>query len=114
MMIDAITTLRRHRMTASRVSSKRRRRKETVSIPIDDDQLAALALAADPDQPIDPNAQPFVMRDVSGPLPSWYMPAPAMRAQEPWQVAVVLFVVGTLLLISGLGLCITYGYLVTA
>ncbi len=42
------------------------------------------------------------------------MPAPATRAQEPWQVAVVLFVIGTLVLISGLGLCITYGYLVAA
>jgi hypothetical protein len=85
-----------------------------MSIRIDDDELAALALAADPDQPIDPNAQPFVMGDTSGPLPSWYMPAPAMRAQKPWQVAVVFFVVGTLTLISGLGLCITYGYLVAA
>ena len=86
-----------------------------MTIPIDDDQLTALALAADPDQPIDPNAQPFVMgEDFSGPLPSWYMPAPAGRMREPWQVAVVLFLVGTLALISGLGLCITYGYLVAA
>jgi hypothetical protein len=85
-----------------------------VTFPSDDEQLTALALAADPDQPIDANARPFVVGDDSGPLPSWYMPAPTMRAQEPWQVAVVLFVVGTLLLISGLGLCITYGYLVAA
>ena len=86
-----------------------------MTIPVDDDQLAALALAADPDQPIDPDAQPFVMgEDTSGPLPSWYMPAPAGRMREPWQVAVVLFLVGTLTLISGLGLCITYGYLVAA
>lgn len=83
-------------------------------IPVDDEELSALALAADPDQPIDPNAPPFVVDDDSGPLPSWYMPAPTMRAQEPWQVAVVLIVIGTLLLISGLGLCITYGYLVAA
>ena len=81
---------------------------------IDDEQLTALALAADPDQPIDPNATPFVVRNDSGPLPSWYMPAPAARMQEPWQVAVVLFLIGTLTLISGLGLCITYGYLVAA
>jgi hypothetical protein len=85
-----------------------------MTIAEDDEQLAVLALAADPDQPIDPNARPFVMDDAWGPLPSWYMPAPAMRAQEPWQVAVVLFLVGTLVLISGLGLCITYGYLVAA
>jgi hypothetical protein len=85
-----------------------------VTIPVDDEELTALALAADPDQAIDPNARPFVVGDDSGPLPSWYMPAPTMRAQEPWQVAVVLVVVGTLLLISGLGLCITYGYLVAA
>ena len=83
-------------------------------IPVDDEELTALALAADPDQPIDPNARPFVVGGDSGLLPSWYMPAPTMRAQEPWQVAVVLFVVGTLLLITGLGLCITYGYLVVA
>jgi hypothetical protein len=85
-----------------------------MTVFVDDDQLAALALAADPDQPVDPDARPFVVEDVSGLLPSWYMPAPTMRAQEPWQVAVVLFVVGTLVLISGLGLCITYGYLVAA
>ena len=85
-----------------------------MTVSVDDDQLAALALAADPDQPVDPDARPFVVEDVSGLLPSWYMPAPTMRAQEPWQVAVVLFVVGTLVLISGLGLCITYGYLVAA
>ena len=85
-----------------------------MTVSVDDDQLAALALAADPDQPVDPDAPPFVVEDVSGLLPSWYMPAPTMRAQEPWQVAVVLFVVGTLVLISGLGLCITYGYLVAA
>ena len=86
-----------------------------MTVHIDDDQLTALALAADPDQPIDPDAQPFVMgEDTSGPLPSWYMPAPAGRMREPWQVAVVLFLVGTLTLISGLGLCITYGYLVAA
>ncbi len=86
-----------------------------MTIPVDDDQLTALALAADPDQPIDPDAQPFVMgQDTSGPLPSWYMPAPAGRMREPWQVAVVLFLVGTLALISGLGLCIKYGYLVAA
>lgn len=85
-----------------------------MTFSIDDDELTTLALAADPDQPVDPNARPFVMSDVSGSLPSWYMPAPTRRAQEPWQVAVVLFVVGTLLLITGLGLCITYGYLVAA
>ena len=40
--------------------------------PVDDDQLTALALAADPDQPIDPDARPFVMGDdARGPLPSW-------------------------------------------
>ncbi len=85
-----------------------------MTIPLDDEELTALALAADPGQAIDPNARPFVVGDDSGLLPPWYMPAPAMRAKKPWQVAVVLFVVGTLVLISGLGLCITYGYLVAA
>ena len=85
-----------------------------MTIPVDDEQLTALALAADPDQPIDPDARPFVVGGGSGPLPDWYMPASTMRAREPWQVAVVLFLVGTFTLISGLGLCITYGYLVAA
>ena len=61
-----------------------------MTVPVDD-ELTALALAADPDQPIDPDARPFVMGDdARGPLPSWYMPAPAARMQEPWQVAIVV------------------------
>jgi hypothetical protein len=36
----------------------------TVPVAVDDDQITALALAADPDQPVDPDALPFVMGDV--------------------------------------------------
>ena len=47
----------------------------------DDDELAALALAADPDQPVDADAVPFVAGSTApGLLPAWYMPAPMAAA----------------------------------
>ena len=83
---------------------------------LDDDELAALALAADPDAPIDPDAVPF------GPggsgaelLPAWYMPpalaAPSLasgatRRRRRWVVGLV---VGALVVVNGFGLCVTYG-----
>ena len=85
-----------------------------MTIPLDDEELTALAFAADPDQPIDPNARPFVVGDDWAQLPVLVHAGAEDASAEPWQVAVVLVVVGTLLVISGLGLCITYGYLVAA
>jgi len=83
---------------------------------ISEDELTALALAADPDQPLDAGAVPWTMGGTGGAglLPDWYMPAPVRRQREPWQVAVVVTLIVAFLVINGLGLCITYGHLVPA
>ena len=47
-------------------------------LEIDDDELAELALAADPDVDLDADAVPFLPDQTDGDelLPAWYMPAP--------------------------------------
>lgn len=81
-----------------------------------DDQLEALALAADPDQPIANDAEAFTADGMSsrGLLPSWYMPAPVIRVHKRWHVPVVTTIIAAFAVINGLGLCITYGHLVIA
>lgn len=80
---------------------------------ISDAELATLALTADPDAPIDPDAVPFTLagHDPDGLLPAWYMPAPQLAARPtPRRVFAVGLVVGALLLLNGAGLCVTYGW----
>ena len=77
-----------------------------------DDELTALALAADPDQPLDDDAAPIsrVVESPEGLLPDCYMPAPmsARRgATRRWLVGAIVLV---LLVINGAGLCVTYGF----
>lgn len=78
-----------------------------------DEELTELALAADPDAPIDASAVPFASSSGTlGLLPSWYMPAIALgRAHRYWKI-VVLVLVATLFAIEAAGLCSTYGQLV--
>jgi hypothetical protein len=85
--------------------------RQSADRPLSDTELTALALASDPDRPIDADAIPldvYLGRTV-GPLPSWYMPPARSRAKRRWSRAMVLGVVGLLLLIEALGLCTTYG-----
>jgi hypothetical protein len=79
---------------------------------ITDEELTALALAADPDGPLDPDAVPLgvYLSLLPSPLPEWYMPAAASGARW-WRWPVVVPVIGALLLIAGFGLCATYGQL---
>jgi hypothetical protein len=81
-----------------------------------DAELTVLALAADPNQEPDVDAVPLAdyTGERYGPLPDWYMPAPMVRGQSNWRTAIVLAIVVSLLLIEALGLCVTYGQLVTA
>jgi hypothetical protein len=80
-----------------------------------DDQLAELALAADPDRPVDPDALPLdAYLGGAGDLPGWYMPAVTTRSRSRRRTATVLVIVASFLLIDGLGLCVTYGQLVAA
>ena len=83
------------------------------------DELTELALAADPDQPLDDDAVPWRPTGPGGSLgpgllPDWYMPGSVGRRHQRWHGAVVVVIIAAFLLINGLGLCITYGHLVPA
>jgi hypothetical protein len=83
---------------------------------ITDAELTALALACDPDQPLDPDAVAVNLQPVvfAGALPEWYMPPVTARASKGWRKPVVFAIVAAFLLIDIFGLCITYGQLVAA
>lgn len=82
--------------------------------PLTEAELVELALAADPDVPLDPEAVPIgVYLGVQpGLLPDWYMPAPTLRRAGAWRRPVVLAVVAAFVIIEALGLCSTFGPLV--
>jgi len=84
-----------------------------VSVEISDEELTALALAADPECPIDPGALPISAYRNEFPelLPKWYMPTPAAHPAGRRKAIVVSVVVVSLLFINALGLCVTYGRL---
>jgi len=80
-------------------------------LEIDDDELAAMALAADPEVELDADAVPFLPDPTDGDalLPAWYMPAPRSFRRTPGRtVAAVSFVVA-LVALNAAGLCVTYG-----
>jgi hypothetical protein len=81
-----------------------------------DEELTALALAADPDEPLGSDALPYDMYPGAprGGLPSWYMPPVMARRVRGWRVPAVYVVIASFLLIDAFGLCITYGQLVAA
>jgi hypothetical protein len=75
-----------------------------------DDELAELALSADPDAPIADDAVPFGQPEHDRALlPEWYMPAPSgVRRTRPRMLAVSA-IIASLILVNGAGLCVTYG-----
>jgi hypothetical protein len=79
--------------------------------PLSDEELTALALSADPDAPVDPDAVPFGATDNGALLPDWYMPAAAGVGRTRSRAVVAAIVVGSLLLLNAGGLCVTYGYI---
>ena len=81
--------------------------------PLSDDELTALALAADPDAPIPEDAVPVgVHLARRGPsLPLWYMAPAVSRGGHRWKAPFVIAVVAAFLLIDAMGLCNTYGIL---
>jgi len=83
---------------------------------ISDEDLAALALAADVDEPLSPDAVPLdVYTSQAGSfLPEWYMPPVMARRARRWRVPVVWVIIAAFLLIDAFGLCICYGQLVAA
>lgn len=81
-----------------------------------DDELTALALAADADKPLSPDAIPLDMYEaqLGGFLPDWYMPPVMARRVRRWRVPAVWVIIAAFLLVDAFGLCITYGQLVAA
>jgi len=80
-------------------------------VALTDEELTVLALAADPDATIDPDAVPFGGVGTSGQLlPEWYMPEAAGVTRTRPRAAVAALIVGSLLLLNAAGLCVTYGY----
>ena len=81
-----------------------------------DEELTALALASDVDEPLSPDAVPldlYAAQD-GGLLPAWYMPPVTARHARHWRVPVIWVLVASFLLIDAFGLCICYGQLVAA
>jgi hypothetical protein len=80
--------------------------------PLSDDELTALALGADPDAPLDPEAVPIdlYLGTAGAPaLPTWYMAPAVARLGGRWGRVVVLALISAFLLIEAFGLCSTYG-----
>ncbi len=75
------------------------------------EELEALALAADPSQPIPDDAVPYDQVVGASPslLPDWYMGHATRVHASRWRRPVVLAVVIAFLVIDAAGLCSTYG-----
>jgi hypothetical protein len=89
---------------------------------ISDEELTAMALAADPGQSVDPSAVPFdeYMANLreSGTdapaaraefLPGWYMAPVAARHVGRIPRLIALIMIGSFLFIEAVGLCSAYG-----
>jgi len=80
---------------------------------LSDQELTALALAADPAAPLPDDAVPIGIHlaQFGASLPLWYMPPAMSRGGRRWKTPFVLAIVSAFLLIDALGLCNTYGIL---
>jgi hypothetical protein len=83
---------------------------------ISDEELTALALAADPAAPLPADAVPFVPCSAAMPasLPVWYMPPVMRRGPKRWHRWAIAAVIVAFLTIDLFGLCSTYGPLSAA
>lgn len=77
---------------------------------ITDEELTALALAADPDAPVPDDAVPFGDNDPASfaLLPQWYMPAPGIRRSRGRAAIMFVFAISLVVINIG-GFCVTYG-----
>ena len=80
---------------------------------LSDEELAEMALAADPNAPLDPDAVAWngTVFGLSGLLPNWYMPAPTQVRRGGWARSIVITLIVGFLVIDAFGLCITSGFL---
>jgi hypothetical protein len=81
---------------------------------LSDEELTELALAADPDAPVDDDAVQFVPLPPGGTdglLPEWYMPSPAdgLPLLRGWRRWVTVLIIISFVAIEAYGLCSTYG-----
>ena len=85
-----------------------------MDVTVTDEELAALALAADPDTPVGHDAVPLRDDEAGGQdlLPGWYMPSPArsIRPLRGWARWVVILIIASFVAINAVGLCSTYGW----
>ena len=87
---------------------------------LSDEELAELALAADPDARVPADAIPLEEllesdeRPAGGdPLPRWYMPPLAAGGPllQGWRRKTVFLIIATFILLAVYGLCVAYGVL---
>jgi len=83
---------------------------------ITDEELCTMALAADPNAPLSPDASPWHPTDIHATalLPDWYMPAAATTHPRSFRKGIISIVVFSLLAISAAGLCTIFGFLTRA
>jgi hypothetical protein len=88
---------------------------DAIGDAISDEELTALALAADPDTPVAPDATVWLAAREST-LPAAYLPAASVRSRPASRLrtVTVLIVIAAFLSITALGFCATYGQLVHA
>lgn len=81
--------------------------------PFTDEELTALALAADPDEPLAAGAMPDPLYIRRGNLPMFYLPPASAGAlsTSKARITVALILVAAFLTITALGFCATYGQL---
>ena len=82
---------------------------------ISDEELTALALAADSEWEVDDDAVclwEMAPEPSDALLPAWYMPSPMVRSRvlHGWRRSVVLVLIASFILINAAGLCVTYGW----
>jgi hypothetical protein len=85
-------------------------------LPFSDEELTALALAAEPIATLAQDAVPWGGGDIRTPslLPNWYMPSPSYQLRGRWTRAIVITLIVGFLVIDAFGLCITSGFLTFA
>jgi hypothetical protein len=82
-------------------------------MPFTDEELTALALAAEPITSLPNDAVAWGGGDTRTPslLPSWYMPSPSYQLRGRWTRAIVITLIVGFLVIDAFGLCITSGFI---
>jgi hypothetical protein len=90
---------------------------DVLDLPLTEEELTSLAMAADPDAPLSDDAIPLSLhlaQFAGAALPEWYMAPATSGSGRRWRTPVVLAIVFAFGLIEALGLCNTFGQLTIA